>query len=193
MPALKMMEIEGAKIYVTGHFSLYIGHRNLSYVRDFVNAALRKAAQAFVEAYPDTARNRGVILRPIYPKLDLGLADVYWSFSIGSTSPDERSPITLVSVTVPDRKVYAVYGVRIFDANPIIQHIGFKRGTAISPLVDVSERDENGYLFFRGIPVWKRDDTMEILVTAHGTGTLRMAILGIVAEPSEVTADWLEG
>jgi len=191
--AFRVTTINGIPIYVSGAFTLYIGHRHLEYVRDFVNAAIRKVASAFVEALDSIARNRGVIVRPIYPKYDLGLPSIDWSFSIGSTSTDERNPVVLVSKQVPDRAVIGVYGVRILDVNPIIQHIGYRRGTHVSPMVDVTERDEHGYLFFRSIPIWKPKDVMEILVTAKSTGTLNMAILGFVAEVVGETADWVEG
>ena len=182
--------VEGVKVYIEG-YATYQFHKDKEALELAIRKAIEKVAGIFARAQPELARN-GVVVRPIYPYRDLGL-NVDWKWTITSTATNETNPGTLLSKTLSEKQALVIFGLKFFDVNPIVKHIGFKKGTMKTAMIDVyAEKDEEGKIILRHQVAWAPKETVEILYTASTTGDLYMAILGFIAEPKAETADWVE-
>lgn len=151
-----------------------------------------EAANALYESEKEHVKD-GIIVREPYPKLDIGLDNLRWQWSVSESATDEESPGVLKKIDFSNKKKAMVIGGFIFkDAEPVITHIGFKKGTQRTALADVyAGKDEYGVLLLRFKGKIRPDEDMEIIYLAPTTGTLTMIPIAFVAEPKAETADWL--
>jgi len=128
-------------------------------------------------------RREDAIVRDILPATDLGFPAERWAESVTA-----NSWTTIVSMRVPQTKIFVFYGAKSKISDPLTTLIRFSEGAAPGRVKDVINVEQlstikNRELIFEVPILYENGTYMRIDFYAKATGTDELILLGYVVEP----------